>query len=778
MLLRSSLKIDYLLKNKVSFLLCFLFLLHGCSIKKLIPANKILLQKVTIRNASRDYRKNLYPLIIQRPRNKGIISSQPYLWFYMKLDKGKDSGFKATLKKIFGEKPVYLDTNLTKESLVRLTEYNFNKGYFETNTTLKSKIRNNNQLKLWYMIDLKDPHFISDIKYISSDTNIKLVIAHDASKPLIKKGQKYDSEVLSNESLRLTTILNNNGYYKFNKNFIYYEVDTATLSKQKNVSITLYIQNFSDTALHKIYFINNIFLEPDYKLTETLKKDTLFLKEFTYITQSKILKPNTFFRHIRFSKGDLFSLANVKQTINQLSDIQFFKYIDISFVENESYKSDTAFLDCYIKLTPMNKRETSTEVEVNTTAENKVISQTSDRYYGMAGSLNFRNRNLFRQAIQLSLGVLGAFDIQSRSIAQQLLFGNYQVGLNAALYFPTAYLPKSVFKIKHFQSSKTAIDLSYFYEFNSDFTRTTTNLAYIYQLNKRFIRHFITPVELSLVKTDLQPNFAAKLTGYNDPLLNNIFETHLLTILKYSITYNDKGLKQDHYWSAFFGIETAGNSSWLFNKFTTKTNFTDSTRYTLAGFNFFQYVKGDLDVSYHYNINARNSMASRLNLGLGVPYGNSDLLPFEKRYYIGGANSIRAWPMRELGPGSFKDTSNLHYEQSGEIKIEGSVEFRFDIYSLMKGALFFDAGNIWNLKKDPQRPGGEFNINKLMSEIALGAGFGLRFDFTFFIFRTDLGFPIRDPSFGVNDRWVVTNISSGRWLLNNTHLNIGIGYPF
>ena len=587
-----------------------------------------------------------------------------------------------------------------------------------------------------------------------------------------------------NENIRITSILNNNGYYKFNKNFIYYEVDTSTYRKQHNVSIILYVQNFSDTSLHKIYFIKNIYLEPDYKLTETIKKDTTQLKEFSYITQTKILKPGTFYRHIRFSKGDLYSFENVKQTINQLSDVQFFKYIDISFIESESFQSDTAYLDCNIKLTPMKKHDASFEVEVNTTAEKKLITETSDRYYGMAGSLTFRNRNLFKRAIQLSTSLTGAFDIQSKSIASQVLFGNYQIGINTALYFPTAYIPKSIFNSKRYQSSKTAIDLSYFYEYNSDFTRTTTNLAYIYQLNKRFIRHFITPLELSLVKTNLQPNFAAKLTSYNDPLLNNIFETHILTILKYSTSYNNKSKRERDYWSAFFGIETAGNTSWLYNHFTSKSTFSDTTRYTFAGLNFFQYIKGDLDVSYHFNISEANSLATRLCMGLGVPYGNSDLLPFEKRYYIGGANSVRAWPMRELGPGSFRDTSNLHYEQSGEIKIEGSVEYRFNIYSLLKGAFFLDAGNIWNLKKDAQRPGGDFDINRFISEFALGTGFGLRFDFTYFIFRLDFGLPLRDPSLvvdsqqGINNKWLTNHFLDSGWLWNNTHINIGIGYPF
>lgn len=760
-------------------MLCFLVLLQGCSLKRMIPDNKLLLQKVTIKNVPRDYRAFMYPLIIQRPKNKGILFSEPYLWFYMKLDKGKKRGLKESLKKMFGEKPVYLDTNYTNETMLRLSAYLINNGYFDATLKLKSTIQHKKQIKLKYIADLKEPYIISDVRYVIHDSNIKKLIDRDNTKSQIVQGQKYSSDNLMNESFRITSILNNHGYYKFNKNFIYYEVDTASFRKQHKVSVVLYIQNYSDSTLHKVYFIRNIYLEPDYKLTEEIKKDTALLKEFSYITQSHILKPGTFYRHIRFSKGELYSFENVRQTINQLSDIQFFKYIDISFIEYENYHSDTAYLDCNIKLTPMKKLETSAEVEVNTTAEKKVITETSDRYYGMAGSITFRNRNLFKRAIQLSAGFTGAFDIQSQSITSQLLFGNYQVGANTALLFTTAYLPKFIFHTSRYQSSKTALNLSYFYEYNSDFTRSTTNLAYIYQLNKRFIRHFITPLELSLVKTNLQPNFVAVLASYNDPLLNNIFETHILTILKYSISYNDKGMNKRYYWSVLSGIETAGNTSWLYNHFTSNSTFSDSTPYTFAGLNFFQYIKGDIDISYHFNITEANSVASRLCLGLGVPYGNSALLPFEKRYYIGGANSIRAWSMRELGPGSFnKDTSNLNYEQSGEIKIEGSLEYRFNIYSLLKGAFFLDAGNIWNLKKDPQRPGGEFDVNKFISELALGSGFGLRFDFTYFIFRVDFGVPLHDPSLGINDRWLTHNLTNGRWLLNNTHINIGIGYPF
>jgi outer membrane protein assembly factor BamA len=555
-------------------------------------------------------------------------------------------------------------------------------------------------------------------------------------------------------------------------------VDTSNLSEEKKVMIDLYLDNPNDTSKHKLFFVRNIYIEPDYSISDTLPKDSVYMKNYTCISTGKSLFPGVFARHIRMKQNSLYKLDEVRQTISQLSEIQLFKYIDVSFTEILNPFSDTGYLDCNIRLTPMRKQEITVETELNTTAETKIITATSNRYYGMAGSINYRNRNVARRALQFSFGVLGAFDVQSKSIADQLLFGNYQLGFNTGLLFPTAFLPRRVFKPTNYQSTKTAVNFSYFYEFNQDYQRTSSNLAYIYQFNKRYTRNFFTPLELNLVKTNLDDEFAARLSSFNDPLLDNVFETHLLTITKYSVSYNDKGLKKDRYWNMVFGIETAGNTGWLYNKLTSDITINDTTHYSIAGVDFFQYVKTDLDISYHYNLNNQNTMAARFLFGFGMPYGNSNLLPFEKRYYIGGANSLRAWPMREVGPGSYRDTSNLRYEQSGEIKIEASMEYRFTIYSILKGALFVDAGNIWNLKKDLQRPGGEFAFDKFIPELAVGTGLGFRFDFTYFIFRLDFGVPIRDPSYDPDERWIIKDFDSFSWLYKNTHLNIGIGFPF
>ncbi len=200
---------------------------------------------------------------------------------------------------------------------------------------------------------------------------------------------------------------------------------------------------------------------------------------------------------------------------------------------------------------------------------------------------------------------------------------------------------------------------------------------------------------------------------------------------------------------------------------------TDSTGFEIIGVNFFQYLKFDVDASYHYTMSPYSSIASRICLGIGLPFGNSASMPFEKRYFLGGANSMRAWTLRGLGPGEYKKKEDASFEQTGDLKFETNFEYRFDIISFLKGALFVDAGNIWTLREDEIREGGMFEFNDFIDEIAIGTGVGLRFDFTFFIFRTDFAIPVRDPSLNLDERWVLKGST-----FKDVRFNIGIGYPF
>lgn len=759
-----------------------LFILSGCSINKFIPDNQVLLKKARVKNCPTRYVDNLKLLMKQRPRNRGIFYSEPYLWVYFKLDKGRQTNFRKALKSGFGEKPVFYDSVLTAQTVRQFNEFLINKGYLDASVKQNLKVRDK-KAKLSYLITLNKPFRINSVNYIFFDNRIKSMI-YPPVKPYIQTGMIFNSDFIMKERERIAHELNNAGYYKFSKNYIYFDVDT-TLARKNLLDVIVIVKNVSDTSFHKIYKISKVYIDPAYIMNDTIIREPFEFNEMTFLRPAKKLNLKVLTNRISIKKESLYRIDDVRKTINELSDLQIYKFIDINFEEIPSANPDTAWLYCTIRLTPEKKQGLTDELELNTTEENKQLTLTSNRYYGMAGSLTYRNRNIFKNAIQWSTTLGGALDIESTSFKNRKLKGNYELELNTSLLFPTAFLPHIMTTAKISQSSKTALNGSYFYESNLDFKRNTLNFSYVYQFLNNLNRHFISPIEISLVKTQLDPDFKAQLESINDPFLSNAFETHLLANLRYLLIYNNKGVKESKYKRIRFSVETAGNVFRLVNKIAGEHNDTLNDRnLTIGGINYFQYFKTDLDVSFNFNTTPWSSVAYRIYGGIGVPYGNSNILPFEKRYYSGGVNSIRAWPIRELGPGSYKDTSAYRFDRSGELKFETNLEYRFDIFYYpygniyTKGALFLDAGNIWNLKKDTIRRGGDFQFSEFIPELALGGGFGLRFDFTYFILRFDLGFRMHDPEKDKNERWVILNFGQDKWLKNNTRINIGIGYPF
>jgi outer membrane protein assembly factor BamA len=278
------------------------------------------------------------------------------------------------------------------------------------------------------------------------------------------------------------------------------------------------------------------------------------------------------------------------------------------------------------------------------------------------------------------------------------------------------------------------------------------------------------------LETDLQEFFQTKLQEYNDPLLNSVFETHVLTPMKTSMVFNGRTKARNRI-MAKFGFESAGILPWTYNNIFNNNSSgfgSDQDNFKISGIPFFQYIRTDFEFSFQQMFfGQKNSINARLDLGLGIPYGNSQLMPFEKLYYVGGANSMRAWPLRGLGPGSYYDSSDIRFNQSGNLKFETNFEYRFNMVSILKGAFFVDIGNVWTNSEDENRPGSEFYIENFFKELAVGTGFGIRWDFTFFILRTDFAIPVREPSMPEGNRWVLKQSK-----LEDVNVTIGIGYPF
>ena len=622
-----------------------MIILSGCSVNKFIPQNQILLKKSRLKHCPTKYLDYVKLQMKQHPRNRGIFYSEPYLWVYFKLSQKKQTNFRRALLTGFGEKPVFYDSVLTAQSCRQIQDYLKNKGYLDVsvNPVLKTRHR---KARLVYKISLQKPSRINYVSYIFFDDHIKSLLSPPV-KPEIYPGMIFNSDFILKERDRIALVLNNHGYYKFSKNYIYFDVDT-TMARKNLLDVIVIVKNVSDTSFHKIYKIRKLYVDPVYVINDTATRQPFEYKNIIFVKPARKLNLQVLTNRISIRGESLYCVDDVRKTINDLTDLQIFKFIDINFEEVPSGNPDTLALNCLIRLTPEKKQGITDEIELNTTEEKFVLS--SNRYYGMAGSLTYRNKNIFRNAVQWTVSAGGALDIQSKSFQNQKLLGNYQLEFNTSLIFPNAFLPQFVIPATLAKASKTVLNSSYFYENNTQFQRNTVNLSYAYLFNNKWNKNYFAPLELSLVKTHLEQSFQTELDTLKDPYLNNAFETHLLADARYLFIFNNKGQKERKYWRFRFSFETAGNVFRLLNKIAGQHNDSLNDKdLTFGNINYYQYVKSDVDISFNYNTTPWSSVVYRIYSGIGIPYGNSTILPFEKRYYIGGVNSIRAWPLRKLG---------------------------------------------------------------------------------------------------------------------------------
>jgi outer membrane protein assembly factor BamA len=351
-----------------------------------------------------------------------------------------------------------------------------------------------------------------------------------------------------------------------------------------------------------------------------------------------------------------------------------------------------------------------------------------------------------------------------------------ELGIEGRLTFPTFLLPFKTERFIRKYNPKTSTSISYNYQHRPDYTRSVFQTTFGYNWTSGdFITHIINPLQLNFVKMiDASDEF---LEDIEDTYLEYSYEDRLILGVNYSFIFSNQDMKKTKDFVFFrTNLETAGI---LLKGMARAINAERDSlgRYIMFGNAFAQYVKGDVEFRYFKIMNDQTNLVYRIFAGVAYPYGNSITIPYEKQYFTGGANGIRAWQVRNLGPGSFnifnESEAPRYPNQTADVKLEGNIEYRFDLFWLLEGALFVDGGNIWSLNKDDDRPGAFFEWDRFYKEFALGTGFGLRMDFSFFVFRFDLGMKVRDPAQPEGSRWVFMN--SG---YNSPQFNIAIGYPF
>lgn len=780
---KNSNKKRNILRRSVLPISLTLLLVYSCNPTKYVPEGQTLLDKNHI-SVGRDgiKKSDLQPYIRQKP-NKKIFGSRFHLGLYNLSNIDKEKWPHSWLRNI-GEEPVIYDPDATERSREQIQSFVESKGYFDSRVSDSTRVVKRKS-EVFYNVDLKTPYTIRNLYYEFADTMIQKLFNFDSVNCLIERGRPYDVDVLQAERTRFERFIKDRGFYGFSNEHIYFRVDSTIGNRQVNVYYG--IRNFLRLddygrpvyVPHSVYRIKNIYIFPDFVPKEVLEGgesytqslDTIVYKDYYFVTPRKKsdLKYDLILQAVYLKPGSIYNVTNTEQTQNHLMTLRTFRLVNIFFREEEGSEkegSDVLLLDCFVQLTLLDQQSYKIELEgTNTTGD-------------LGGALNlvYQHKNLFRGAELFNLKLKGAYEALSQNDTIRKLRSTQEYGIETSLRFPKFLLPvlKAERFVKRYNPSTTIV-AAYNYQKMPFYTRTMANASFGYNWNAGpYKTHIVNPLQLNLVNLLwIDDRFQAKIdtTSY----LAYSYKDVMILGTNYSFIFNNQKIQKSRdYWFLRFNAETSGNLLAAVSSMSGLKK--EDGSYNIFGQPFAQYFRADIDLRYNVILNEASSIVYRGFLGIGIPYGNSKAIPFEKQYFGGGANGIRAWQVRSLGPGSFLHQETGFVNQTADIKIEANAEYRFKLFWILEGALFLDAGNIWTYNEDESRPGSKFEFKYLLDDMALGTGTGLRFDFKFVIGRVDMGMKLRDPSILGRSSWIMTNRKYN--FRDDFTFVLGIGYPF
>lgn len=771
-------------KGSFPFVVFVLLLLGSCSPGRRIPQGSYLLRKNQVEVQQKSLAADeLKKYIVQKP-NKKVLGLRFHLWLYNMANPAKTKWPHGWLKKI-GEEPVVYEPDFTRTSTNQIRKYLENKGYYFaaiSDTTLFE--RKNAVVK--YSVTPNEPYRIKNIRYIIEDTTIVSWILTDTTRSLIRKGKVMDKAVLQEERQRIENYMKDNGFYRFSKEYIYYEarVIPSTLDIDLDMIIKDYVEGEPDpktkTRPHKRYRIHNLFIYPDFSpldLTGQAKAlpagfDTTYFEGTYFLYKGKPkIKLSVITNKNSIRENEYYSQSEVNKTYRIFSSLGLFRFVNINFRESDTSSATGRgnYLDCNIELA--RKRVQSYQAEL--------VGTNSSGDLGARGNILYQNWNLFRGAEVLNFRITGAIEALKNRKEELKLYEfdqMYEFGTEVKISFPKFVAPLRMEKFVRRYYPKTALTGAYNYQSHPVYTRSIANfsISYFVEGNKYFTHNF-WPLELNYIQLYEDRSSQKFLEDIKTTYLAYSFEDHMVASIRYGLDFNSQKLgKTSDYIFTRANLESAGNLLNAVNHWAGAD--TVKGHYQLLGVPFFQYLRGDIDFRYYNVVDPRNKLVYRIYAGVGYPLGNSKALPFEKKFFSGGTNSIRAWRSRELGPGSSPPDTIFEYpNQAADIKLEANFEYRFKLIWKLEGAFFLDAGNIWAIRQEEDRPGAHFEWSRFYREIAVCTGLGFRFDFNFFLLRFDWAIKMRDPSLPAGNRWIITNRGFER---EDQKIQFGIGYPF
>jgi outer membrane protein assembly factor BamA len=771
------------LKRLIVFSLSLL-LLGACNYYRYVPEEEYLLweNKIIVKDGSK---------VLSGAES--VLKQQPNNWLFSKRVRpslgiytwggGNDSSFFGNL----GNKPVVFDANSVRFSERQLENYYFNQGFFDVEISSEVSRRRGRgpKARVFYYVNAGKRYRVDSIDYIVN-AELSSLVNHFSKESYLKKGMFYQSELLEKERTRLRNIFRNHGYYNFAENYINFIADTVNSEGPQSVILSLNIPGIprrqGDSTVYQAprkHLLNQIEILPDFDFSSKKKpRDSTQHKDYILRYDSLKYKARYLTDAIHLEPRSTFSQKDLTTTYSHLAQYNAFKVTEISFTE---IVADTGLpkLNAVVRLVPKPKRSINFETEASNTSGN----------FGINASVGVLNRNVFNSGEALRFDINTGLEYQPTLGQSSRLSRTFELGAELAIDFPRFLLPFNTEGVWP-KRMKPQSSLSLFANRTTriEFDRETYGARINYQWDESEQKHH----EVSLFAISysnlfsIDSNFIQQL----DPIQALAFNSEFITSTSWDFSYTgQKSVRQRSYSVFKSNLEVAGTLQSLFVNLSNNTPTNENGLTLLYGAPVYQFARLEVDFRQYLRIDRERAWVYRISSGYVLPYGNSlsvtdngrfRLPPFSRFFFLGGTNDIRAWPAYRAGGGRDQvaaySGNNASGFAIGTFKLISNLEYRFPLYSSLKGAVFMDAGNIWLTGGlQAENPDAGFEWSDWYEEIYLGSGFGLRLDLDFFVIRFDTGIRLYDPGFlAQNEQWVITN----KAIIPNLTYNIALGYPF
>lgn len=760
--------------------------LTGCSPTRHVPTGCYLVDDVKIRiNDSTKSLSNqkMMNYVRQRPNSRTLHISRLRLGVYNMSGKDSTKWWNKWVRKL-GEAPVIYNQGSTESDSAQLVMAMRNAGFLESKVAIDTLV-DGKKIKIKYNLDAGKPHVIENMAYEFPNDTLRELIMQDSTQFIIRKGERLDRERLESQREMITDRLRDQGYWAFSKEFITFNADTTYGSKLVDLTMTVHPPypveaRRVELDTHREYIIRNIRVITDFNGAADNNPnnyeaaDTIEYKGLTILYGAKeYLRPSVIYDNCFLKIGKPFRQSDVDDTYTAFGRLSILKFIQVRMMPAGEI-GDTGLLDAYILLTPNKSQSIALELE----------GTNSEGDFGVALGVNYTHRNAGKGSETLNVKLRGSYQAVNGSIEGLLHNRFMEYGFETSVTFPKFKAPLLRESFKRKIKASTELHISMNYQERPEYTRIISTAGWSYKWSDRSqrFRYSLTPIDINYVYLPNSTNDFLDQIAPDNPLLRYSYEDHFIMRANFNFYYTNKrrpspfrNNSQKDIFTVRTQGEIAGNLLFAISEIVNPDRHFKLNPYKVFGIRYSQYFRADCDFTYLHTFDRKNALACYAGFGIGVPYGNSSILPFEKRFYGGGANGVRGWDVRTLGPGRYPGSNSVSdfIYQCGDIRLNFSVEYRAKLFWVVEAGLFVDAGNIWTIRDYATQPYGLFKFDSFYKELAAAYGVGIRLDFNYFLVRFDLGMKAHNPAIG-EEPWPLIHPD---WRRDHS-FHFSIGYPF